>query len=83
MGRSVDSTLDRLLVGSPLRRPQVAVPVIIALVAALLLSAAVVLLAVRSLMAEAAWLFMVGPGFLGGPLNRSDSASAIPRPPRT
>ena len=60
MGRSVDSTLDRLLVGSPLRRPQVAVPVIIALVAALLLSAAVVLLAVGSLMAEAAWLFMVG-----------------------
>ena len=45
----VDSTLDRLLVGSPLRKPWVARWVIVALVAALLLSTAVILLAVGSL----------------------------------
>jgi RsiW-degrading membrane proteinase PrsW (M82 family) len=55
-----DSTLDRLLVGSPLRKPWVARWVIIALVAALLLSTAVILLAVGSLRAEAVRVFLIG-----------------------
>lgn len=56
----VDSTLDRLLVGSPLREPWVARWVIVALVAALLLSTAVILLAVGSLHAEAVRVFLIG-----------------------
>ena len=56
----VDSTLDRLLVGSPLRKPWVARWVIVALVAALLLSTAVILLAVGSLHAEAVRVFLIG-----------------------
>lgn len=60
-----DSRLDRLLVGSPLRKPWVARWVIAALVAALLLSAAVILIAVGSLHAEAVRLFIVGLLFAG------------------
>ena len=56
----VDSTVDRLLVGSPLRNPWVARWVIAALVAALLLSTAVILLAVASLHAEAVRVFLIG-----------------------
>ena len=56
----VDSTLDRLLAGSPLRRPWVARWLIVALVAALLLSTAVILLAVGSLHAEAVRVFLIG-----------------------
>jgi hypothetical protein len=55
-----DSTLDRLLVGSPLRKPWVARWVIVALVAALLLSTTVILLAVGSLHAEAVRVFLIG-----------------------
>jgi protease PrsW len=60
MSGPVDSTLDRLLVGSPLRRPGVAIPVAVALAVALLLSTAVIILAVGSLKAHAARLFLVG-----------------------
>jgi hypothetical protein len=56
----VDSTLDRLLAGSPLRRPWVARWLIVGLVAALLLSTAVILLAVGSLHAEAVRVFLIG-----------------------
>jgi RsiW-degrading membrane proteinase PrsW (M82 family) len=66
MGRSADSTFERLMVGSPLRRRQVAVPVIIALVAAILLSTAVILLAVGSLKAGAARVFAIGFLFSAG-----------------
>jgi RsiW-degrading membrane proteinase PrsW (M82 family) len=56
----VDSTLDRLFAGSPLRRPWVARWLIVGLVAALLLSTAVILLAVGSLHAEAVRVFLIG-----------------------
>ena len=60
MGRSADSTRERLLVGSPLRKRRVAIPVILALVATFLLCIAVIFAAVGSLKAEAARLFVVG-----------------------
>jgi protease PrsW len=66
MGRSADSTRERLLVGSPLRKRRVAIPVILALVATLLLCIAVIFAAVGSLKAEAARLFVVGLLFSAG-----------------
>ena len=66
MGMSGDSSFERLMAGSPLRRRQVAVPVIIALVAAILLSTAVILLAVGSLKAGAARVFAIGLLFSAG-----------------
>jgi protease PrsW len=66
MGRSADSTRERLLVGSPLRKRRVAIPVILALVATFLLCIAVILAAVGSLKAEAARLFVVGLLFSAG-----------------
>ena len=66
MGRSADSTRERLLVGSPLRKRRVAIPVILALVAAFLLCIAVIFAAVGSLKAEAARLFVVGLLFSAG-----------------
>jgi protease PrsW len=63
MGRRVDSALDRLLVGSALRKPWVAVWVIAALAAALLVSLAVILLAVGSMQASAAGLFFKALAF--------------------
>ena len=66
MGRSADSTRERLLVGSPLRKRRVAIPVILALVATFLLCIAVIFAAVGSLKAEAARLFVVGLLFSAG-----------------
>jgi RsiW-degrading membrane proteinase PrsW (M82 family) len=66
MGGSADSTRERLLVGSPLRKRRVAIPVILALVAAFLLCIAVIFAAVGSLKAEAAQLFVVGLLFSAG-----------------
>lgn len=66
MGRSADSTCERLLVGSPLRKRRVAIPVILALVATFLLCIAVIFAAVGSLKAEAARLFVVGLLFSAG-----------------
>ena len=66
MGRSADSTRERLLVGSPLRKRKVAIPVILALVATFLLCIAVIFAAVGSLKAEAARLFVVGLLFSAG-----------------
>lgn len=66
MGRSADSTFERLMVGSPLRKRHVAVPVIMALTAAILLSTAVILLAVGSLKAGAALVFTIGLLFSAG-----------------
>ena len=60
MGRRVELALDRLLVGSPLRKPWVAVWVVAALVAALLMSIGVILLAIGSLKAGAAGVFLEG-----------------------
>src|SRR4029434_5883462 len=60
MSRSADSTRERLLVGSPLRKQRVAIPVILALVSTLLVCTAVIFAAVGSLKAEAAQLFVVG-----------------------
>jgi RsiW-degrading membrane proteinase PrsW (M82 family) len=61
MVRRVDLAFDRLLIGSPLRKPWVALWVIAALSAALLTSIAVILLAVGSLQAgAAAGLFLEG-----------------------
>jgi hypothetical protein len=56
----LDSRLDRLLVGSPLRKPWVARWVIGALVTALLLSTAFLLLSLGSLRAEALRVFLIG-----------------------
>ncbi len=64
MGRSVK--FERLLVGSPLRKRRVAIPVILALLAAILLSTTVIFAAVRSLKAEAAQIFIVGLLFSAG-----------------
>jgi protease PrsW len=64
MGRSAN--LERLLVGSPLRKRRVAIPVILALVAAMLLSTTVIFAAVGSLKAEAAQIFIVGLLFSAG-----------------
>jgi len=66
MGRSAGSTRERLLVGSPLRKRRVAIPVILALVATFLLCIAVIFAAVGSLKAEAARLFVVGLLFSAG-----------------
>ena len=60
MGRRVELALDRLLVGSPLRKPWVAGWVVAALVAALLMSIGVILLAIGSLKAGAAGVFLEG-----------------------
>jgi hypothetical protein len=60
MGRSADARLGRLLVGSPLRKRRVAIPVIFALVAAILVSTTLIFAAVGSLKAEAAKLFTIG-----------------------
>jgi PrsW family intramembrane metalloprotease len=60
MGKRVDLALDRLLVGSPLRKRWIALWVVAALVAALLMSLAVILLAVGSLQAGAAGVFLEG-----------------------
>jgi RsiW-degrading membrane proteinase PrsW (M82 family) len=66
MGRAADSTRERLLVGSPLRKRRIAIPVILALVATFLLCIAVIFAAVGSLKAEAAQLFVVGLLFSAG-----------------
>ena len=66
MGRSAESAFERLLAGSPLRRRRVAIPVIVALAAAILFSTAAILLAVGSLKATAAWLFAIGLLFSAG-----------------
>ena len=60
MRRSADSTRERLLVGSPLRKRRVAIPVILALVATFLVCIAMIFAAVGSLKAEAARLFVIG-----------------------
>ena len=60
MGRRVELALDRLLVGSPLRKPWVAAWVVAALIAALLISIGVILLAIGSLKAGAAGVFLEG-----------------------
>ena len=66
MRRSADSTRGRLLVGSPLRKRRVAIPVILALVATFLLCIAIIFAAVGSLKAEAARLFIIGLLFSAG-----------------
>jgi protease PrsW len=66
MGGSADSSLERLLAGSPLRKRRVAIPVIIGLVAAILLSTAAILFAVGSLTPEAVWIFIAGLLFAAG-----------------
>ena len=66
MGRSADSTFERLLVGSPLRKRRVAIPVILALVIAILLCTALIFAAVGSLKAEAAQVFIMGLLFSAG-----------------
>ena len=66
MRRSADSTRGRLLVGSPLRKRRVAIPVILALVATFLLCIAIIFAAVGSLKAEAARLFAIGLLFSAG-----------------
>lgn len=60
MSAIADTTLDRLLMGSPLRRPEVARRVIVGLAIALLLSLAVVILVVLSMDAQATRLFLTG-----------------------
>ena len=66
MRRSADSTRGRLLVGSPLRKRRIAIPVILALVATFLLCIAIIFAAVGSLKAEAARLFVIGLLFSAG-----------------
>ena len=66
MRRSADSTAERLLVGSPLRKRRVAIPVVLALVATFLLCIAIIFAAVGSLKAEAARLFVIGLLFSAG-----------------
>ena len=66
MRRSADSTRGRLLVGSPLRKRRVAIPVVLALVATFLLCIAIIFAAVGSLKAEAARLFIIGLFFSAG-----------------
>ncbi len=66
MRRSADSTRGRLLVGSPLRKRRVAIPVVLALVATFLLCSAIIFAAVGSLKAEAARLFIIGLFFSAG-----------------
>ena len=66
MRRSADSTRGRLLVGSPLRKRRVAIPVILALVATFLLCIAIIFAAVGYLKAEAARLFIIGLLFSAG-----------------
>ena len=66
MRRSADSTRGRLLVGSPLRKRRVAIPVVLALVATFLLCIAIIFAAVGSLKAEAARLFVIGLLFSAG-----------------
>lgn len=60
MSRSAGSTRERLLLGSPLRKRRVAIPVILALVSMILVCTAVIFAAVGSLKAEAARLFVIG-----------------------
>jgi hypothetical protein len=63
MGRRVDSAFDRLLAGSPLRTPWIASWVTAALIAALLMSIAVILLAIGSLKPGAVRVFLEGVVF--------------------
>jgi RsiW-degrading membrane proteinase PrsW (M82 family) len=60
MGGSADSGLVRALVGSPLRKRRVAIPVIIGLAVAILLSTVAMLAAVESLSSESAKIFILG-----------------------
>lgn len=60
MGGSADSGLVRALVGSPLRKRRVAIPVIIGLAFAILLSTVAMLAAVESLSSESAKIFLLG-----------------------
>ncbi len=60
MGGSADSGLVRALVGSPLRKRRVAIPVIIGLAVAILLSTVAMLAAVESLNSESAKIFVEG-----------------------
>src|SRR5262245_35739915 len=55
-------TSDRLLLGSPLRRPRVAAAVIVALVAAIAVSSLMIFLGIRSLEAGAAGVVARGLG---------------------
>jgi MFS family permease len=57
---AADVTLDRLLAGSPLRRPRVARRVLLALGCVLLLSVLVILLTVGSMTPEAVRAFVLG-----------------------
>ncbi len=59
------ATLDRLLAGSPLRRPRVARRILLALAGVLLLAIAVILLTVGTMQAEAVRAFLVGLALSG------------------